>query len=74
MNFAVPKAGKMSYLKNQLTGADSQGRPTIKTTGCSASIDRVDVSLHRGASWLYRIFEDQINSAFKKQMVEVVRI
>ncbi len=54
-------------------GKDGQGRPTISARGCSANIDKVDVHIHGGASWFYRIFDHQIEKAIKKSVIKMVR-
>lgn len=49
-------------------GSDSQGHPTLKTTGCSLSIGSLHVTFHGGASWLYNLFDDTIASSLKSSL------
>ena len=49
-------------------GKDSDGHPTLKTTGCSLSVGSLSVKFHGGASWLYNLFSDSIADSVKKSM------
>ncbi|KAG7318883.1 hypothetical protein KOW79_017357 [Hemibagrus wyckioides] len=42
---------------------DGQGRPSVYAAHCTASIGRVEITLHGGLSWLYQLFDSYINSA-----------
>ena len=54
-------------------GSDS-GHPTIHTTGCSSSIDSVDVRFHGGASWLYNLFDGQISDSIHDSLKDLVSV
>ena len=54
------------------TGNDTQGHATLKTTGCSLNIGNLDVKFHGGASWLYNLFDSNIESSIKSSLQEQV--
>ena len=49
-------------------GKDSDGHPTLKTTGCSLSVGSLSVKFHGGASWLYNLFSGSIADSVKSSM------
>ncbi|CAN9512574.1 unnamed protein product [Ophioblennius macclurei] len=48
--------------------SDETGRPTVSSTGCSASVGSVKVKFHGGASWLYNLFRKFIEKALRKTL------
>ncbi|XP_069508500.1 bactericidal permeability-increasing protein-like isoform X2 [Ambystoma mexicanum] len=49
-------------------GSDSSGRPTISTSDCTSHIHDVRVHISGKLSWLFKLFHDQIDSAFRKAL------
>ncbi len=47
---------------------ESEGKPTIHSEECSASVDSVDIKLHGGKSWLYNLFHDKIGHVIKDKL------
>lgn len=48
--------------------SDETGRPMVSGTNCAASVDKVRVKFHGGASWLYNLFDNFINKAIRKAL------
>ena len=42
------------------TGDDSTGRPSIKTGGCSCSVDGVDIDIHGDIAFFVDLFKHEI--------------
>nr|QBL56987.1 BPI [Ruditapes philippinarum] len=57
-------------------GEDTNGRPTISSTGCSSNIDHVNFHFKGGMSWLYNLFRDKVGRLIKdtlnKQMCTLI--
>ncbi|XP_072014029.1 bactericidal permeability-increasing protein-like [Amphiura filiformis] len=51
-------------------GVDSFGRPTISSrdSDCSFGLGSLHVKFHGGASWIYNLFDDGIESSLKKSI------
>ncbi|XP_072051985.1 uncharacterized protein [Amphiura filiformis] len=51
-------------------GVDSFGRPTISSrdSDCSFGLGSLHVKFHGGASWIYNLFDDAIESSLKKSI------
>ncbi|KAI0219813.1 hypothetical protein LSAT2_028639 [Lamellibrachia satsuma] len=49
-------------------GMDKTGQPTIRTTGCSSDVRRVNVRLHGDQAWLYNMFDGQVETFVKTQL------
>ena len=47
----------VSFAVSILFSNDSTGRPTAKTSGCSASVGDAHVSFHGGSSWIYKVVD-----------------
>lgn len=64
-------ASGIDFAISFILGSDS-GHPTIHTTGCSSSIDSVDVHFHGGASWLYNLFDGQISDSIHDSLKDLM--
>ena len=53
---------------DSLSGMDKTGQPTIRTTGCSSDVRRVNVRLHGDQAWLYNMFDGQVETFVKTQL------
>ncbi|MCI4390340.1 hypothetical protein PGIGA_G00121610 [Pangasianodon gigas] len=55
---------------------DDTGRPMVSSVNCAASVGKVNVKFHGGASWLYNLFKHYIDkalrSALQKQICSLV--
>ncbi|XP_051532300.1 bactericidal permeability-increasing protein-like isoform X1 [Myxocyprinus asiaticus] len=45
--------------------SDDTGRPSVSMTNCAATVGRVSIKFHGGASWLYNLFSSFINKALR---------
>ncbi|EDO37094.1 predicted protein [Nematostella vectensis] len=61
-------ASGISFSVSVALGADSKGRPTVSAAGCSCSIGSVSITLHGGASWLYNLFDHEIEGKIKSAL------
>lgn len=48
--------------------SDETGRPTVSTSGCSASVGQVKIKFKGGASWLYNLFSSFIEKSLRKEL------
>ncbi|XP_064385923.1 bactericidal permeability-increasing protein-like [Halichondria panicea] len=62
----------VSLTMSVLVGADSKGHATLSTTGCSLSIEKLDIHFHGGASWLYNLFASSIAGGLKGSIQQQV--
>ncbi|XP_070604829.1 bactericidal permeability-increasing protein-like isoform X2 [Erythrolamprus reginae] len=49
-------------------GFDGTGRPTVTTVDCNTHISSVDINISGKWKWLYKLFENKVESAFKNVM------
>ena len=49
-------------------GATPAGEPTISSTGCTCHIDRLEICLRGGASWLYNIFLESVEKHLRNNL------
>ncbi|TNM88372.1 hypothetical protein fugu_004626 [Takifugu bimaculatus] len=66
----------LSISESLAVKSDSTGRPEVSTISCAASVGRVRIKFHGGASWLYNLFskyiEKALKSALQKQICPLV--
>ena len=55
------------------TGEDNNGRPSISTSHCSASISNVDFKFHGGMSWLNNLFSGKVGNLIKNTLRDQVQ-
>lgn len=48
--------------------SDETGRPTVGSAGCLATLGRMQIKFHGGASWLYNLFSKFIEKALRSSL------
>ncbi|XP_051957871.1 bactericidal permeability-increasing protein-like [Xyrauchen texanus] len=48
--------------------SDDTGRPSVSMTNCAATVGKIRVKFHGGASWLYNLFSSFINKALRNAL------
>ena len=54
------------------TGDDSTGRPSIKTGGCSCSVDGVDIDIHGDIAFFVDLFKHEIEKRVRALIPGIV--
>ncbi|KAI6654703.1 Lipopolysaccharide-binding protein-like [Oopsacas minuta] len=49
-------------------GKDAKGHATLSSSACQFSIGSLSIHFHGGASWLYNLFDSEIESAIKSSL------
>ena len=54
------------------TGDDSTGRPSIKSGGCSCSVDRVDIDIHGDTAFFFNLLKHEIEKRVRALIPGIV--